>query len=240
MIQVIDVSKTYGKKDNLFTALYKIFLEIPTGSTVAIVGKSGSGKSTLMHIMSGLDHASSGEVIINNKSLAEMRDKQIDAFRASEMSFIFQAFFVEANQTCFQNVMLPLEIAKVSRRDRKSKVLAALKAVGLSDKLDSQASKLSGGQKQRLAIARAIVNKPKIIFADEPTGNLDSSTGEVIIKLLFSLNRKLGCTLVVVTHDEDLARHCDIQVKMKDGEIVSTSKTIKEPSAKSRRSGSPK
>ena len=240
MIQVIDVSKTYGKKDNLFTALYKIFLEIPTGSTVAIVGKSGSGKSTLMHIMSGLDHASSGEVIINNKSLAEMRDKQIDAFRASEMSFIFQAFFVEANQTCFQNVMLPLEIAKVSRRDRKSKVLAALKAVGLSDKLDSQASKLSGGQKQRLAIARAIVNKPKIIFADEPTGNLDSSTGEVIIKLLFSLNRKLGCTLVVVTHDEDLARHCDIQVKMKDGEIVSTSKTIKEPSVKLRRSRSPK
>ena len=238
MIQVIDVSKTYGKKDNLFTALYKIFLEIPTGSTVAIVGKSGSGKSTLMHIMSGLDHASSGEVIINNKSLAEMRDKQIDAFRASEMSFIFQAFFVEANQTCFQNVMLPLEIAKVSRRDRKSKVLAALKAVGLSDKLDSQASKLSGGQKQRLAIARAIVNKPKIIFADEPTGNLDSSTGEVIIKLLFSLNRKLGCTLVVVTHDEDLARHCDIQVKMKDGEIVSTSKTIKEPSVKLRRSRS--
>jgi putative ABC transport system ATP-binding protein len=190
--------------------------------------------------MSGLDHASSGEVIINNKSLAEMRDKQIDAFRASEMSFIFQAFFVEANQTCFQNVMLPLEIAKVSRRDRKSKVLAALKAVGLSDKLDSQASKLSGGQKQRLAIARAIVNKPKIIFADEPTGNLDSSTGEVIIKLLFSLNRKLGCTLVVVTHDEDLARHCDIQVKMKDGEIVSTSKTIKEPIVKLRRSGSPK
>ena len=240
MIQVIDVSKTYGKKDNLFTALYKIFLEIPTGSTVAIVGKSGSGKSTLMHIMSGLDHASSGEVIINNKSLAEMRDKQIDAFRASEMSFIFQAFFVEANQTCFQNVMLPLEIAKVSRRDRKSKVLAALKAVGLSDKLDSQASKLSGGQKQRLAIARAIVNKPKIIFADEPTGNLDSSTGEVIIKLLFSLNRKLGCTLVVVTHDEDLARHCDIQVKMKDGEIVSTSKTIKEPIVKLRRSRSPK
>ena len=240
MIQVIDVSKTYGKKDNLFTALYKIFLEIPTGSTVAIVGKSGSGKSTLMHIMSGLDHASSGEVIINNKSLAEMRDKQIDAFRASEMSFIFQAFFVEANQTCFQNVMLPLEIAKVSRRDRKSKVLAALKAVGLSDKLDSQASKLSGGQKQRLAIARAIVNKPKIIFADEPTGNLDSSTGEVIIKLLFSLNRKLGCTLVVVTHDEDLARHCDIQVKMKDGEIVSTSKTIKDPSVKLRRSRSPK
>jgi putative ABC transport system ATP-binding protein len=240
MIQVIDVSKTYGKKDNLFTALYKIFLEIPTGSTVAIVGKSGSGKSTLMHIMSGLDHASSGEVIINNKSLAEMRDKQIDAFRASEMSFIFQAFFVEANQTCFQNVMLPLEIAKVSRRDRKSKVLAALKAVGLSDKLDSQASKLSGGQKQRLAIARAIVNKPKIIFADEPTGNLDSSTGEVIIKLLFSLNRKLGCTLVVVTHDEDLARHCDIQVKMKDGEIVSTSKTTKEPSVKLRRSRSPK
>lgn len=220
MIQVIDVSKTYGKKDNLFTALYKIFLEIPTGSTVAIVGKSGSGKSTLMHIMSGLDHASSGEVIINNKSLAEMRDKQIDAFRASEMSFIFQAFFVEANQTCFQNVMLPLEIAKVSRRDRKSKVLAALKAVGLSDKLDSQASKLSGGQKQRLAIARAIVNKPKIIFADEPTGNLDSDTSGKVIDLLFDLNRAAGTALVLVTHNLELASMTDCIIKLRGGKMV--------------------
>ena len=223
MIKVNDVSKTYGKGDNLFTALYKISLEVPEGSTVAIIGKSGSGKSTLMHIMSGLDHASSGEVVIGGKTLTEMKSKQIDAFRASEMSFIFQAFFVEANQTCFQNVMLPLEIAKTPRGQRKKRVEAALRAVGLEEKVDALASTLSGGQKQRLAIARAIVNKPKIIFADEPTGNLDSATGELVIDLLFDLNKKLKCTLVVVTHDGELADKCDIRIEMKDGEIISAS-----------------
>jgi len=223
MIIVNDVSKTYGKGDNLFTALYKISLEVPEGSTVAIIGKSGSGKSTLMHIMSGLDHASSGDVVIGGKTLTEMKAKQIDAFRASEMSFIFQAFFVEANQTCFQNVMLPLEIAKTPRGQRKKRVEAALKAVGLEEKNDALASTLSGGQKQRLAIARAIVNKPKIIFADEPTGNLDSATGELVIDLLFDLNKKLKCTLVVVTHDNELADKCDIRIEMKDGEIISAS-----------------
>ncbi len=223
MIKVDDVSKTYGKGDNLFTALYKISLEVPEGSTVAIIGKSGSGKSTLMHIMSGLDHASSGEVVIGGKTLTEMKAKQIDAFRASEMSFIFQAFFVEANQTCFQNVMLPLEIAKTPRGQRKKRVESALKAVGLEEKVDALASTLSGGQKQRLAIARAIVNKPKIIFADEPTGNLDSATGELVIDLLFELNKKLKCTLVVVTHDGELADKCGIRIEMKDGEIISAS-----------------
>ncbi len=220
MIQVIDICKTYGKGDNLFTALYKVSAEIPTGATVAIVGKSGSGKSTLMHIMSGLDHPTSGEVVVNEKSLGGLKPKQIDAFRATEMSFIFQAFFVEANQTCFQNVMLPLEIAKVSRHYRRKHVLEALKAVGLEDKVNSLATNLSGGQKQRLAIARAIVNKPKLIFADEPTGNLDSTTGESVIKLLFDLNKKRGITLVVVTHDQELADKCDIQLHMKDGEII--------------------
>ena len=220
MISVKDVTKTYGKGESLFTALYNVSAEIPTGATVAIVGKSGSGKSTLMHIMSGLDHASSGDVIVNKTSLVGMKPKQIDKFRSTEMSFIFQAFFVEANQTCFQNVMLPLEIAKVARRDRKKHVLEALKAVGLEDKADSLANNLSGGQKQRLAIARAIVNKPKLLFADEPTGNLDSSTGDVVIDLLFGLNKERDITLVVVTHDQELADKCDIQLHMKDGEII--------------------
>lgn len=220
MIEVKDVTKTYGKGDSLFTALYKINATIPDGSSVAIIGKSGSGKSTLMHIMSGLDRASSGEVIINNKSLVGLKPKQIDAFRATEMSFIFQAFFVEANQTCYQNVMLPLEIARVGRRDRRKHVLEALKAVGLEDKVDSLANNLSGGQKQRLAIARAIVNKPKLIFADEPTGNLDSTTGDIVIDLLFKLNAERGITIVIVTHDQELADKCDMQIYMKDGEII--------------------
>jgi len=219
MIEIKDVTKTYGKGDNLFTALYKVNATIPTGTSVAIIGKSGSGKSTFMHVMSGLDHPTDGEILIDGKCLQDMKAKQMDAFRANEMSFIFQAFFVEANQTCYQNVMLPLEIAKVGMRDRRKKVESALRAVDLLDKIDSLASNLSGGQKQRLAIARAIVNKPKLIFADEPTGNLDSATGELIIKLLFDLNKKLGCTLVIVTHDEELADRCQMKIYMKDGEI---------------------
>ncbi|MDQ5886499.1 MAG: putative transport system ATP-binding protein [Patescibacteria group bacterium] len=219
MIEVKNVTKTYGKKDNLFTALYNVNFTIPDGSTVAIIGKSGSGKSTLMHVMSGLDSPSNGEIKIDGKSLQSLKPKAVDAFRSKEMSFIFQSFFIEANQTCYQNVMLPLEIAKVGRRDRRKRVVEALNAVELGDKIDNPANNLSGGQKQRLAIARAIVNKPKLIFADEPTGNLDSSTGEKVIDLLFSLNKKLGCTLVIVTHDHELANRCKTQIYMKDGEV---------------------
>lgn len=219
MIKVQNITKTYGKKENVFTALDNVDFDITDGTTVAIIGKSGSGKSTLMHIMSGLDHPTSGEIIIHDKSLHGMKAKRMDAFRATEMSFIFQSFFVEGNQTCYQNVMLPLEIARVGRRDRRKKVLEALKQVGLSDKVNNRARDLSGGQKQRLAIARAIVNKPRLIFADEPTGNLDSATGEIITKLLFGLNKTLGCTLVVVTHDADLAARCQMQVMLKDGKV---------------------
>ena len=236
MIKVIDITKTYGKGESLFTALYKVSTEIPAGASVAIIGKSGSGKSTLMHIMSGLDHASDGEVIVNGKSLVGLKAKQIDAFRAKEMSFIFQAFFVEANQTCYQNVVLPLEIAKVGRRDRRKHVLEALRAVDLEDKVDSLAGNLSGGQKQRLAIARAIVNNPNLLFADEPTGNLDSTTGDVIIDLLFKLNKERKLTLVIVTHDLELAEKTDIQIYLKDGEIEKTviKKNRKKATKKSR------
>jgi putative ABC transport system ATP-binding protein len=241
MISVKDVCKTYGKGDNLFTALYNVSAEIADGSTVAIIGKSGSGKSTLMHVMSGLDTVSSGEIVVNNKSLVGLKPKQIDAFRSKEMSFIFQSFFVEANHSCYQNVMLPLEIARVARRDRRKNVLLALKSVGLEDKVDSLAKNLSGGQKQRLAIARAIVNKPKLIFADEPTGNLDTTTGEVIINLLLELNKKRGITIVIVTHDQELAQRCDEQIFMKDGEIKKTVKLhpgIKSPLIKSAKKAS--
>jgi len=221
MIEVKNVSKVYGKKEGEFTALEGINLAIPDGATVAIVGKSGSGKSTLMHVMSGLDHATSGTITIDGKELVKLKPKAMDRFRATEMSFIFQSFFIEPNQTCYQNVMLPLEIAEVSRRKRREMVKDALLDVELESKIDNPARNLSGGQKQRLAIARAIVNKPKLIFADEPTGNLDSKTGEKIMDLLFELNKNLGSTLIIVTHDHDLAARCKMQVRIKDGKIES-------------------
>ncbi len=221
MIVVKNVGKTYGKKESIFTALEDINLTIPSGSTVAIVGKSGSGKSTLMHVMSGLDHATDGSIEIDGANLLHMKQKVVDRFRATEMSFIFQSFFVEPNQTCFQNVQLPLEIANVQRLKRKKMVQTALDEVELGDKIDKLANSLSGGQKQRLAIARAIVNKPKLIFADEPTGNLDSVTGEKIMDLLFELNKSLASTLVIVTHDHELAARCQMQINIKDGRIQS-------------------
>jgi putative ABC transport system ATP-binding protein len=183
-----------------------------------------------MHVLSGLDRPSSGQILVDGKNLNNMKPKQVDHFRSTEMGFIFQAFFVEGNQTCFQNVMLPLEIARIGRRDRRKHVETALKKVDLADKIDSLARNLSGGQKQRLAIARAIVAKPKLLFADEPTGNLDSSTGDQVIDLLFEQNKKLGSTLIIVTHDAELAEKCDIQIIMKDGEISNT--ITKQKSAK--------
>ena len=221
MIEVKNVTKIYGKKQNTFTALADVNFELNEGSTAAIIGKSGSGKSTLMHVMSGLDHPTSGSIIIGGKDLHALKPKAMDAFRARKMSFIFQAFFVEPNQTVFQNVILPLEIANTPRRNRKKLVLEALKAVDLADKTEAKANNLSGGQKQRLAIARSIVNKPKLIFADEPTGNLDTATGDMIIDLLFYLNKTLNCTLIIVSHDEELAAKCQTQIRLVDGKVAS-------------------
>ena len=220
MIEVRNISKTYGKKKNIFTALDDVSFTIPDGASVAIIGKSGSGKSTLMHAMSGLDRPETGEVIIDGEDILKLKAKAVDKFRATKMSFIFQSFFVQANESCFDNVSLPLEIAGVPKRERRAKVKKALEAVELGEKLKSKARNLSGGQKQRLAIARAIVNEPKILFADEPTGNLDSATGEVIEDLLFGYNKKNGTTLIVVTHDADLAKKCDMQLYIKDGKIA--------------------
>lgn len=221
MIEVKNVTKTYGKKENAFVALYDVNFTIPDGASVAILGKSGSGKSTLMHAMSGLDKPEKGEIVINGKNILTMKQKEIDKFRSREMSFIFQSFFVQANESCYDNVSLPLEIANVPLSKRKAKIEAALSAVELIDKKKSRARDLSGGQKQRLAVARAIVNSPKILFADEPTGNLDSVTGGVVEDLLFGYNKKNNVTLIIVTHDEDLANRCDIQIHIKDGKIES-------------------
>ena len=173
MIEVTHLTKTYGKKQNVFTALDDISLRIPRNASVAIVGKSGSGKSTLMHAISGLDRPQTGQVLIDGEDILRLSRRRMDAFRAHTMGFIFQGFFVEAGETCYNNVSLSLETAGVPRRQRKQRITAALEAVGLDDKVHSKAGNLSGGQKQRLAIARAIAGEPKLLFADEPTGNLE-------------------------------------------------------------------
>ena len=221
MIEVKNITKTYGKKQNVFKALDDVSLKIPNGTSVAILGKSGSGKSTLMHVVSGLDTPDEGQILIDDVDILKLKQKAVDKFRAEKIGFIFQSFFVEANESVYDNVSLPLEIAKVPRSKRKARVNAALKAVELTDKIKNKAKNLSGGQKQRLAIARAIVNEPSIIFADEPTGNLDSVTGAKVEDSLFGYNKDKGVTLIVVTHDEDLAKKCDMIVSIKDGKVES-------------------
>ncbi len=219
MIELKNVTKIYGKKKNQFTALKNVSLHIPMGASVAILGKSGSGKSTLMHAISGLDRPQHGQVIIDGQDILQLKPKRVDEFRAKKIGFIFQSFFVQGNESVVDNVSLPLEIARLPRKKRAHKINAALKAVDLYDKRKNRAKDLSGGQKQRLAIARAIVGDPQVIFADEPTGNLDSETGAKVEELLFGYNKQKGVTLIVVTHDVDLAKKCDYQIIIKDGRV---------------------
>ena len=220
MIEIKKLSKTYGKGKNAFVALKNINLTLENDSSVAIVGKSGSGKSTLMHAISGLDKPQDGQVLVDGQDILKLKPKDTDRFRAEKMSFIFQSFFVEAGETCYDNVSLSLETAGVPVGERRQRIEQALKAVDLADKTNVKAGDLSGGQKQRLAIARAIVGKPKILFADEPTGNLDSATSKVVEDLLFDYQRIEQAILIIVTHDEELAGRCEHLVRIKDGEVV--------------------
>jgi predicted ABC transporter, ATPase component len=222
MIEVKNVTKIYNKK-NAFTALDNINLTIPSDTSVAILGKSGSGKSTLMHAISGLDKPQKGQVLVDGEDILRLKPRATDRFRASKMAFIFQSFFVEGGESCYNNVSLSLETAGVPVRKRKKLIEQALQSVNLGDKIKSRAKDLSGGQKQRLAIARAIVGEPEILFADEPTGNLDSVTSKVIEDLLFDYQKKNRATLIIVTHDEELASRCNTVINIKDGKIVSQS-----------------
>jgi hypothetical protein len=223
MIEVKNITKIYGKKKNAFTALDRVSLNIEEGSSVAVLGKSGSGKSTLMHAISGLDKPQKGRVLIDGEDILRLKPRATDRFRAQKMGFIFQSFFVEGGESCYDNVSLALETASVARIGRKKRIIEALEAVDLGDKIKSRAKDLSGGQKQRLAIARAIVGRPQILFADEPTGNLDSATSKVIEDLLFNYCKENNATLIIVTHDEDLAQKCQRVIHIKDGKIESDS-----------------
>lgn len=221
LISVRHLHKVYGKRDNKFEALRGINLDINQGESVAIIGKSGSGKSTLMHLLALLDRPTKGEITLDGKPTAKLKQRRLNQLRNKEFGFVFQQFFMNANDTVLNNVMLPLKIAGVGTKERKRRAMHALTIVGLETKAKNKANNLSGGQKQRVCIARAIVNDPAVIFADEPTGNLDSTTGEKIEEILFKLNREKNITLIIVTHDEELAEKCDRQIRITDGLIAS-------------------
>lgn len=220
LISVTDVHKSYGRGANRFDALRGVSLDIRAGESVAIVGKSGSGKSTLMHLLALLDQPTSGRIDLEGTDTRTLRGRTLNRTRNRTFGFVFQQFFLTSGTTVLDNVMLPMKIAGVGRRERKRRGLAALAQLELDDKARNKALDLSGGQKQRTVIARALVNDPRVIFADEPTGNLDTATGAVVEDILFGLNREHGITLIVVTHDEDLAARCDRRILIRDGLIV--------------------
>lgn len=220
VLQAQDLVKSYGRGETGFTALHGVDLAIRAGESVAIVGKSGSGKSTLMHLLALLDAPTSGTVTVQGRDAGSLSARELNALRNTMFGFVFQQFFLTPGQTVLENVVLPLKIAGIGRAQRRRRGLAVLERLELADKAGARATDLSGGQKQRVAIARALVNDPAVIFADEPTGNLDSATGAVVQDILFELHRDQDITVVIVTHDPDLAARCDRQVHLRDGLIV--------------------
>ncbi|MBF4599231.1 ABC transporter ATP-binding protein [Frigoribacterium sp. VKM Ac-1396] len=220
IISVRDVHRSYGRGPNRFEALKGVSFDVAEGESVAIVGKSGSGKSTLMHVLALLDAPTTGTVELEGVDTSTLKGARLNRTRNKTFGFVFQQFFLTASSSVLENVVLPMTIAGVPRGERRRRGLAALEQLELADKAKSKALNLSGGQKQRAVIARALVNDPRIIFADEPTGNLDTATGAVVEDILFSLNREHGITLIVVTHDDELAARCDRRIVIRDGLIV--------------------
>ena len=221
IIQVNGLSKVVSTLEGELSILSDISFNVKHGESVAVVGTSGSGKSTLLSLLAGLDTASSGEVMLDGEPLHELDEEARAALRAAKVGFVFQSFMLVQSLTALENVMLPAELA--GKEDAKEQALALLEKVGLSHRVDHYPSQLSGGEQQRVAIARAFVGSPKILFADEPSANLDSKNGHMIESLLFDLNKQNGTTLILVTHDEALAQKCERIIQIEAGELVQNS-----------------
>ena len=220
VIDVKNLEKTYYVGDMEVNALRGVSFNILKSQFSAIMGPSGSGKSTLMHIIGCLDSPTKGEYHLNGENVANMQDDQLAKIRNKEIGFVFQKFHLLPRNTALENVMLPLKYASVGKTERSKKAMEALTQVGLADRVDHRPSELSGGQQQRVAIARALVNSPAILFADEPTGNLDSKTGEEVMNLLHELNDK-GQTIVLITHEKEIADQTERTIFIRDGKIES-------------------
>lgn len=229
MIELRGVSKTVPSGTGSLTILHPIDLAIEAGRVVAITGPSGSGKSTLLGLLAGLDAPSSGQVILDGVDITTLGEDELAQLRGTRIGFVFQFFHLLPSLTAFENVLVPMEIAGIPKAAPRAKEL--LEEVGLSDRAHHYPSQLSGGEQQRVAIARALANNPPILLADEPTGNLDSATGQSVIQLLLDVNRTRRTTLVLVTHDQELAAVADVVVALRDGRIVRTTTRTAEEAA---------
>ncbi|HEY0580910.1 MAG TPA: ABC transporter ATP-binding protein [Chloroflexota bacterium] len=225
MVEARDLEKTYLMGRLKVPALKSVSLQIERGEIVAIVGPSGCGKTTLLHCLSGLEDFERGEVLLEGRSLARLSDRQKADHRARRVGFVFQSYNLLPVLNALENVELPLLLAGVSAGDARRRALRALEVVGLENRLRHRPSELSGGQQQRVAVARALGTEPAVIFADEPTGNLDSESAEEVMQLIDRLNRENGQTFVLVTHARDVAAHAGRIIRMRDGQIESDART---------------
>ena len=216
MIRTENLTRTYGKGDGKVTALAGVDITINDGEMVAIIGKSGSGKSTLLNLLGGLDKATEGKVFYDDKDLSTMNDSKLSEFRLKNIGFVFQFFDLIPELTAEENVMFPAKLAK-KKETAEGDLYSAL---DISDRVKHYPSELSGGQQQRAAIARALINDPDVILCDEPTGNLDKQSGEEVMELLKRLNKERGKTVIIVTHDRDIAAVCDRIIEISDGRTV--------------------
>lgn len=225
MIEVKNITKTYGSGDTAFQALKGASFTINEGEFVAIMGPSGSGKSTLMHILGCLDTPTSGTYLLDGKDVSTLDDESLADIRNEKIGFVFQAFNLLPRTTVLRNVMLPLVYARVPEEEREKRAREALMAAGLTEThFYHKSNEISGGQVQRVAIARALVNNPSLILADEPTGNLDTKTGEIVLGTFQKLNKEQGCTIVLITHEPEVAAYAERIIMVRDGNIVSDEK----------------
>jgi putative ABC transport system ATP-binding protein len=218
MIELRGVSKTVTSGDHQLTILHALDLAVPSGQRLAVVGPSGSGKSTLLGLIAGLDAPTTGSILIDGTDITRLGEDELARLRGEKIGFVFQSFHLIPSLTALENILVPMEIA--GRRDAMARARALIAEVGLGDRGHHYPSQLSGGEQQRIAIARALSNEPVIVLADEPTGNLDSKTGHHIVELLLAINRQRGATLVVVTHDPEIASVADARVYLRDGSVA--------------------